>query len=137
MRRAVLPWCLLPLCTVWSTAHGQSPQFLIASINPSPPPTGLAELTFQHDPGRVAFAKVNISTLIVNAVGLSRDLISGPVWMDSAWFQFSATTPPDTSDHQLQEMFMNFMEERFAFRYHRETKDKRGYALVVAHGGAK
>jgi uncharacterized protein (TIGR03435 family) len=124
-------------CALLGTAHAQSPHFLVASIKPSPPPAGPSELAFQHDPGRVAFAKVNASTLIVNATGLLRNAISGPDWIDSAWFQFSATTPLDATNQQLQEMFLNFMEERFAFKYHRESHEKRGYALTVAPRGPR
>jgi hypothetical protein len=124
-------------CALLGTAHAQSAHFVVASIKPAPPPAQPSESAFQHDPGRVAFAKVNLSTLIVNATGLPRNAVSGPDWIDWAWFQFSATTPPDATNQQLQEMFLNFMEERFAFKYHRESHEKRGYALTVAPRGPR
>jgi uncharacterized protein (TIGR03435 family) len=104
---------------------------------PASPLHDITELTFQRDPARVAFTKVNLSTLVVNATGLSRSLISGPDWIDSVWFQFSATTPPNTTNEQLREMFLNFLEERFAFKCHRESRETRGYAMVVARHGPK
>jgi uncharacterized protein (TIGR03435 family) len=135
-RRAALV-CVYSLCILAGVSLAQSPQFLVASVKPAAPPHDLAELTFQHDPGRVAFTKVNLSTLAVNATGVPRSMISGPEWIDSAWFQFSATMPPNTTDEQLRQMFLHFLEERFAFRYHSESREARGYAVTVAPRGPK
>jgi uncharacterized protein (TIGR03435 family) len=48
-----------------------------------------------------------------------------------------ATMPPDTTKEQFQKMLQNLLAERFHLKFHRETRNFPGYALVVDKGGPK
>jgi uncharacterized protein (TIGR03435 family) len=45
--------------------------------------------------------------------------------------------PASTTEPQFQEMLRNLITERYALKYHTETKEVPGYKLTVANGGIK
>jgi uncharacterized protein (TIGR03435 family) len=48
-----------------------------------------------------------------------------------------AEDPARTTEAELLAMFQNLLVERFRLKYHRETVEKSGFALVVAKKGPK
>ena len=63
--------------------------------------------------------------------------VSGPDWIGSERFDVAATLPEGSLPAQLPEMMQRLLEERFALKFHRESKDFPVYALQVAPGGLK
>lgn len=63
----------------------------------------------------------------------------GPPWMNSDRFDVAAKveteTPPSTD--QLWLMLQRLLADRFALKFHRETKMRQGYALVPGKTGPK
>jgi uncharacterized protein (TIGR03435 family) len=60
-------------------------------------------------------------------------------WMnsDSAWFSINATVPEAATKDDVPTMLRHMLEDRFALKYHHETRQIDGYELVVAKPGPK
>lgn len=90
------------------------------------------------DPSRIRWQIVSLKLLVSTAyAGNLTDKITGPDWMDGAFFQVEATMPPDTTKDQLRVMLQNLLADRFKLKVHRESKESSTYSLVVAKGGPK
>jgi uncharacterized protein (TIGR03435 family) len=63
--------------------------------------------------------------------------LSGPAWLNFEKYDIIAKVPPDTPREQVTLMLRALLAERFMLTLHREYKDLRVYALVVARGGPK
>jgi uncharacterized protein (TIGR03435 family) len=65
----------------------------------------------------------------------------GPDWaltgFDRYTIQAKAEDPAKTTEAQLLEMLQTLLVERFKLKFHRETSEKAGYALVVGKNGPK
>jgi uncharacterized protein (TIGR03435 family) len=65
----------------------------------------------------------------------------GPDWVatgvDRYTIDAKAEDPTKTTEQQLLQMLQGLLIERFKLKFHRETKDMPGYALVVAKNGPK
>ncbi len=57
--------------------------------------------------------------------------------MDSARFNIDAKLPAGAPRDQMPMMMRALLADRFKLAFHRETKQLKEYALVVAKGGAK
>jgi uncharacterized protein (TIGR03435 family) len=75
--------------------------------------------------------------LLLKAYDLKPSQIVGPDWLDTEYFQNEATMPPETTNEQFRAMLQNLLSDRFKLKIHRETKEVRGYALVVGKNGPK
>jgi uncharacterized protein (TIGR03435 family) len=93
--------------------------------------------------GRCEVTNARLSHLVYIAWDLSSmDLIkSGPDWIARGDERFNivarAEDPAKTTEQQLFTMLQNLVIERFQMKFHRETRDVPGFALVVAKTGAK
>jgi uncharacterized protein (TIGR03435 family) len=91
--------------------------------------------------GRCRYVGARIKMLINNAYGgIAGDrIIGGPGWVDSLGFSIDAKAEDGTSPTrpQLMEMMRTLLEDRFKLKFHRETKEVMGYALVVGKNGIK
>jgi uncharacterized protein (TIGR03435 family) len=129
--------------------QGTRPQFEVATIKPS---TGGGRSS--RSIGRLGdFEATNLSlkTLITEAYQVTPfEVYGGPGWIGSDTFDITAKPsvdpqPGPTSnkgnsnkmydDNQLR--LQTLLEDRFALKVHRETKELPVYALVVAKGGIK
>jgi uncharacterized protein (TIGR03435 family) len=90
-----------------------------------------------NDPSRIRYPVINLKMLLVNAYDLKRSQIVGPDWLDTEYFQVEATMPPTTTKEQFQAMLRDLLLDRFKLKVHRETREVRGYALVVGKNGPK
>jgi uncharacterized protein (TIGR03435 family) len=134
-----------------SLAYGQTGDtrlsFDAASVKPADPilsdgliVVGMAEPTGgpgTNDPSRIRYPVINLKMLLINAYDLRESQIVGPDWLDTEYFQIEATMPPDTTREQFRAMLQDLLVEKFKAKIHRETKEVRGYALVVGKSGPK
>jgi uncharacterized protein (TIGR03435 family) len=60
-----------------------------------------------------------------------------PRWMATTYFAVNATLPEGTTKADLPIMIQHLLEDRFALKYHHETRQMAGYELVVAKSGSK
>ncbi len=62
-----------------------------------------------------------------------------PDWLNSQRYEISAKPEGDTglSYDQLRPLVQQLIQERFHLSFHRETQDRKGYALVAAKGGPR
>ena len=60
-------------------------------------------------------------------------------WLNTQFYEISAKPEGDAglSYDQLRPLVQQLIEERFHLSYHRETQQRKGYALVIAKGGPK
>jgi uncharacterized protein (TIGR03435 family) len=113
------------------------PRFEVASIRPS------GELSQQSKAGlTITQRQARFSLLSLNDyVGIAFDVklhqIAGPDWLASARFEIAATIPENQTPEQLSAMLRALLEDRFALRTHRESREFPVYALEVAAAGSK
>ena len=90
--------------------------------------------------GQFTMREVTLALAIAWAFKTDQDHISGGAgWLNSQYYEISAKPEGDVglSYDQLRPLVQQLLEERFHLVYHRETKEVKGYALVVAKGGPK
>lgn len=124
-------------------ACAQAQTFEVASIKPSAPANG-GRMRFgsrggpgTDDPGLYTCDNCPLPALLRDAFGLKEYQLSGPDWMQSAWFMVSAKMPEGTTNEQFLTMKQNLLIERFKLTFHREKKEMQAYELVAAKGGPK
>jgi uncharacterized protein (TIGR03435 family) len=91
-------------------------------------------------PGRVTWQKVWLRDLMAKAYHVSPENVSGPSWIAGNGAQlyfFTATMPPETSQHSFELMLQRFVREQFRISLHQEAKAFPAYDLVVGTGGPK
>lgn len=98
---------------------------------------------YMSPPGAGQFTARNITltNLIYFAFDLTNtdQITSRPAWLDSTFYDIAAKPDGDggLSYEQLRPLVQQLLQERFHLTYHRETKNFKGYALVIAKGGPK
>lgn len=89
---------------------------------------------------RATIQNVSLSGLVEYAYDLKDDSVSGgPRWADSERFDIRAKAEGEgvyTKD-EFRQMFQTLLAERFKLKFHLDTKETRGYSLVVAKDGPK
>jgi uncharacterized protein (TIGR03435 family) len=96
-----------------------------------------------NSPDRLTYQRALFRTLVMDAYGVQRDQIGGPVWATAdasdggALFDVSAKVPEGATKEQVAAMLQNLLKERFKLSVHREQTQNAGYALVVAKGGSR
>jgi uncharacterized protein (TIGR03435 family) len=60
-----------------------------------------------------------------------------PAWVTSAGFDVDARADGPATGAQLKRMLQTLLAERFGLRFHYETREMPGFALVVAKNGPK
>ncbi len=89
------------------------------------------------DPGLFT-SNVTLKALLLRAYGLKSYQISGPGWLDSAWYRhIRANVPPGATKEQFDAMLRNLLAERFNLTLHHEAKDLAVYELAVGKSGPK
>jgi uncharacterized protein (TIGR03435 family) len=126
-------------CIQTATAQSAGPAFEVASVKPAPP---------QADPktggwnypgeGRFVAAHVPITILLQLAYGIDQSLIANkPGWLEVDLFDIEAKAADGIrlSREELKPRLQDLLRHRFHLVAHMETRQSRGYALVVAKGG--
>ena len=110
-------------------------RFEAASIKVVPPPSAYVES--KVDPDRIDYKSVNLKWLVMMAYGMDRDDVIGPNWMDSQFYDVSATMPLGTLRAQRLMMMQTLLAERWQMSAHSEQKVRPVYAVTVAKAGIK
>jgi uncharacterized protein (TIGR03435 family) len=109
------------------------PTFEAASIKPNkgcPGPHG------RNLPGRVVMNCYSIQELVAFSWGLRKDQVVGQFFSDR--YDIEATMDGATPINQIYgPMLQALLEDRFALKLHRETRDLPIYNLIVAKSGVK
>jgi uncharacterized protein (TIGR03435 family) len=119
-------------------AADANPSFEVATIKPSKPGT----------PGKIFTIRgthfMTINTTLMDLITLAYDVqqkqvVDGPDWMSSDKFDIDAEPDvPGTPDaNQVKTMVQKLLADRFALKFHRETKTMSAYVLTVAKNGPK
>jgi uncharacterized protein (TIGR03435 family) len=119
------------------------PRFEVASIRMIPedkvvPLTG--STVSPPGAGQFTMRQVTLLFAISWAFRMNGDRISGgPAWLSNQYYEISAKPEGDAAltYDQLRPLMQQLLQERFHLVYHRETKQVKGYALVIAKGGPK
>jgi uncharacterized protein (TIGR03435 family) len=135
LNRRIAVAALSALLTIQAQEAGRK-VFEAAAIKPNH--TGDTDSS-RGSPGRLT-ASFTARALIKNAFGVpDAQIVGGPPWIGSESWDITASTGDDTntSPKNLEPYLQSLLEDRFAFRYHRETREMPVYSLVVAKGGVK
>jgi uncharacterized protein (TIGR03435 family) len=138
-----------------STMQAQSFSFEVASIKPTRLVNagvraachGIDSHFGPDDPnagiplGRCVITSGRLGHMIGVAYGLSMDMVIGqPDWMaggDRFDLEAKVEDPRSATESQLLSALRSLLSERFNLKFHRETREMPGFALVVAKGGPK
>ncbi len=120
-------------------------EFDAASIKLSGPPVpgahmGITGGPASGDPGRVSMRWMSLSHLFAVAYGLGGNQIVSEGWMDdfaSHGFDVTATMPGTTTKEQYCGMLRNLLTNHFHLSFHRMSKTRASYDLVVRPEGPK
>ena len=119
-------------------SSGGKARFEVATIKPGEPsPRGRG---FFIDGRRLDVIDTKLEQVIAFAYGLQRDqVIDAPVWINQETFDITAVAEGDAqpSIAQWREMVQNLLADRFALRFHRDSKVLPVFVLTVSRGGAK
>ena len=114
------------------------PAFEVASIKLTPPEYVGFQSYVRGD--RYTALTATVRNLMSYAYGI-RDfqITGGPAWTSSVNYNISAKIPaaagPSRESSKL--MLQTLLAARFGLKFHRMTKDRSGYALVIDKGGPK
>lgn len=106
--------------------------FEVASVRPAE--TKVADFRMQGE--QVVF-RMPMYMLVQFAFRVKPNQYVGPDWMKTTAFDIEAKTAGVATQDQVFDMLQPLLVERFGLRFHRETKERDVYALVVAKGGIK
>ncbi len=138
--RAVFPFAaLLPLAIgagLLLAQTGPAVKFEVASIKLSPPEYVGFQSYVKGD--RYTAMTATVRNLVAWAYGVEDFQISGgPSWASSTAYNVNAKMSEATRQNDARPMMQALLAERFGLRFHRETKERAGYALVVDKGAPK
>ena len=153
-QRVIAVGVSLPLITIFQVllgamptrpAQGQAaqPRFEVASVKPSPPPTGSAMGIFAgaREGDRWRAANATLRLLIQSAYRgefpMTGQIIGGPDWMENDRFDVMASMPPGTTSPEMIAMVRSLLAERFGLRAHSEERQLPVYVMSVARGDGK
>jgi uncharacterized protein (TIGR03435 family) len=119
--------------------------FDVASIKPSEPITpqmiqaGKLHAGMKIDGKRVDIGNFTLMQLIAKAYDIKGYQLQGPSWMvpTAQRFDVVANLPEGATKEQVPQMLQALLKERFKLEVHKETKEQKVYALVVAKTGHK
>jgi uncharacterized protein (TIGR03435 family) len=139
MRRFL--WLLLPVCAGLTQPTSQ-PAFDVATVKPSPPPSGDAIYINlgAESHGTVRMANVTLGECILWAYDLvSAEQVSGPAWISERAVRFDivAKASSGTPSDQLRVMMQTLLAERFALKLRSEPRRMEHLELSVSKAGAK
>jgi uncharacterized protein (TIGR03435 family) len=119
-------------------AADANPSFEVATIKPSKP--GAQGKGFGFRAGHFVTFNTDLNDLIAFAYGRHpKQIVDAPAWFGTDLFDIEAK--PDAegrpSMKQMATMAQKLLEERFALKFHHETRELPVYTISVATGGPK
>jgi uncharacterized protein (TIGR03435 family) len=121
----------------------QAQTFEVASIKPATPLGPMGMQSDQKggpgtsDPGIFTCRNCSLYWVLADAYDIHPYDFSGPDWLPSTRFDFSAKIPAGASKEDFQKMIANLLIERFKMTSHRETRQTELYEMTVAKNGPK
>lgn len=120
------------------------PKFEVASIKPHQA-SEMMRMGMRMLPDGVSVSGLPLNNLLHLTFGLSDDrILNVPEWAKSDRFDIEAKVDPaeapkmkDLTLNERWSMMLPVLEDRYALKFHRETRDLQVYTLVVAKGGSK
>jgi uncharacterized protein (TIGR03435 family) len=128
-----LPTILLPAILLLATcASAQQLTFETASVK-------RAECKIENslDPAMISLKGDPLKPLLKEAFHVEINLIEGPAWLETECYDIMAKMPEGSKLDQLGAMLQALFVERFKMSFHKETRQRTGYALLVDKGGPK
>jgi uncharacterized protein (TIGR03435 family) len=136
LKATVLPLIFASAC--WAQPADASSTFEVASIKPSPPPSGRGiRVGCPADPGRITCSNMNMASLVTMAYGIASYQLSGLEYSTTDRYELAVKIPEGATKDQIKTMWQNLLKERFKLVVHFETKAAPVYELTVAKGGLK
>ena len=89
------------------------------------------------DPGRLHIQGWSLRHLVATAYRVRTYRVSGPGWIDDAYFDIVAKLPDGSKPDEAHEMLQALLAERLKLQLHRAAREVGGFALVVGKHGAK
>lgn len=89
------------------------------------------------DKSRISLRRRTLASLVAAAWRVPAGQVSGPAWITELRFDIDAKLPEGAPASSVNAMLQNLLEDRFSVRFHRESREVPGYALVAAKGGPK
>ena len=138
MKKAFVSSLALSAIIVVVNAQDTAPVPYVASVKKSAPGFGGQ---MRIGPGMISSTGVPVRLLMRQAFGQLQDfqLVGGPDWINSDRFDIEAKIEGGgpMTPQVLQSVMRQILEERFALKAHKETRELPIYALVVARGDGR
>jgi uncharacterized protein (TIGR03435 family) len=138
MKKAVISILTLSAIVVVLNAQDTAPVPYVASVKKN---AGGFGAQMRIAPGMISANGVPVRLLMRQAFGQLQDfqLVGGPDWISSDRFDIEAKLEGGgpMSPQVLQSVLRQILEERFALKVHRETRELPIYALVVARSDGR
>ena len=132
---------LISLAAVATAVAGQQISFEVATVKPAAPTDAFSSTTPNVSPGRLKFRNATLKILIYWAygTGLSTavNVSGGPDWINRNRYTIEATAEGNPTDRDYRAMMRSLLEERFALKLHRESRDIDVFALLPARADGK
>lgn len=110
------------------------PAFEAASIRANPE---YSKPDIQQSPGSLVIRNQSYRVLIEWAWDISRVQIDGPSWINDRRFDIVAKAGGPASEAQLRLMLQKLLVERFALKFHVDSRSVPAFNLTLAKGGPK
>jgi len=141
--KGLLVSAIIATLTLSASFQAAQPRFEVASVKPSPPPTGAAMGIFAgaREGDRWRAANATLRLLVQSAYRgefpMTGQIIGGPDWMDNDRFDVLASMPQGTTAPDMIAMVRALLAERFGLRVHREERQLPVYSMRVARSDGK
>jgi uncharacterized protein (TIGR03435 family) len=142
-----MPRCLLILIVVLAIvfaaihlAAQTPPAFEVATVRPSegPIPGIPFNLGQQRTTADTLIARNSaLREIIQRAYGIGPQQLEGPTWLNEVKLDLVGKSARPATDAQLWEMVRPLLEERFHLKFHYETREVSGLAMVIGKKGHK
>jgi uncharacterized protein (TIGR03435 family) len=118
---------------VWGQPAAR-PKFEVASVKPS---QETRFMSVRPLPSRLT-ANASVRLLMQSAYTVQAfQIVDGPAWIHSEYYDIDAKTDGNVGRAETFLMLQSLLEDRFALKIHRESRDLPVYNLVAARGGVK
>ena len=120
-------------------AAGERDSFEVASIRPHEG-SGDSSETNLLPGGRYEGKNVSVRKMLRQALGVDDpQMLGAPDWVDTACYDIEAKTGGAGTPQveEFQKLLLTLLEDRFQLRFHRETRERPVYWLVVEKSGDK
>lgn len=119
-------------------AADADPSFEVATVKPSKPDEPGKMLRW--DGARFSTVNTTLADLIKFAYGVQdKQILNGPAWMETDKFDLAGQPdiPGSPDDHQLKAMVQKLLADRYALKFHKDSKELSAFVLSAGKNGPK